>query len=35
MNDLLLVEATEELQTLAEELERAGFRVRACSLPER
>jgi two-component system alkaline phosphatase synthesis response regulator PhoP len=28
----LLVEATEELQPLAEELERAGFRVRTCSL---
>ncbi len=30
----LLVEATEELQPLAEELERAGFHVRTCSLAE-
>ncbi len=34
MTELLLVDATEELQTLAEELERAGFRVSACSLAE-
>ena len=34
MNDLLLVEATEEHQTLAEELERAGFRVFTSSLDE-
>ena len=34
MTALLLVEATEELQPLAEELERAGFRVRACALAE-
>ena len=32
MSELLLVEASEELQTLAEELERAEFRVRACPL---
>ena len=30
----LLVDATEELQPLAEQLERAGFRVRVCSLSE-
>jgi DNA-binding response OmpR family regulator len=34
MNDLLLVEATEELQPLAEALERADLRVTACSLTE-
>jgi DNA-binding response OmpR family regulator len=34
MNDLLLVEATEELQPLAEALERADLRVTACSLAE-
>src|SRR3990170_2837130 len=34
MNELLLIEATEELQPLAEELARSGFRVRACSLAE-
>jgi DNA-binding response OmpR family regulator len=33
MEELLLVGATEEFQTLAEELERADFRVRTC-LPE-
>ena len=32
MSRLLLVDATEELQSLAEELERAGFRLAACSL---
>ena len=34
MNRLLLVEATEELQPLAEELERADFRVSACAATE-
>ncbi|OGO49632.1 MAG: hypothetical protein A2148_12205 [Chloroflexi bacterium RBG_16_68_14] len=34
MSELLLVEATEELQTLAEELERAGFHATTCSLAE-
>ncbi len=34
MSELLLVEATEELQTLAEELERADFRVRTCPLAD-
>jgi DNA-binding response OmpR family regulator len=34
MNDLLLVEATEELQPLAEALEHADLRVTACSLGE-
>jgi len=34
MNDLLFVDATEALQPLAQALERAGFRVSACSLAE-
>lgn len=34
MSELLLVEATEELQTLAEELEQADFRVSTCPLAE-
>lgn len=34
MNDLLLVEATEELQTLADGLGRAGYRVSARTLDE-
>lgn len=34
MNDVLLVNATEELQTLAEELERAGFHVSTCPADE-
>lgn len=34
MNELLLVEATEELQALAEEMERAGFRVSTCDSAE-
>ncbi len=34
MSEVLLVEATEELQSLAEELERAGVRVRTCSMAE-
>ena len=34
MNGLLLIEATEEMQTLAEGLARAGLRVSTCSLDE-
>ncbi|MEX0787011.1 MAG: response regulator transcription factor [Dehalococcoidia bacterium] len=34
MSELLLVGATEELQTLARDLERAGFHVDACALDE-
>lgn len=34
MSELLLVEATEEIQSLASSLEAAGFHVRACRLPE-
>ena len=34
MNDLLFVDATEELQALAAELGRAGFRIRSCPLDE-
>ena len=34
MSEVLLVEATEELQPLAEELERAGFSVSACPSAE-
>ena len=34
MNELLLVDATEELQTLAQALEQAGFTLRACSQAE-
>ncbi|MCH8025777.1 MAG: winged-helix domain-containing protein [Chloroflexi bacterium] len=34
MNELLFVDATEELQALAAELERAGFRIRSCPLDE-
>ena len=34
MNELLFIDATEELQTLAAELERAGFRIRSCPLDE-
>ncbi len=34
MSDVLLVDATEELQPLAQELERAGFRVATCPLAE-
>ncbi len=34
MYELLLVEATEELHALAEELARADYRVRTCGLPE-
>ena len=34
MSEVLLVEATEELQPLAEELERAGFSVSACPWAE-
>jgi two-component system alkaline phosphatase synthesis response regulator PhoP len=34
MNELLLIEPTEELQTLAQSLEQAGFTLRACSTAE-